>query len=90
MFVFDSIKGTLDFGNEVIFLTGREIEIFEILNKNKNKCTSLGTFAEEIYGEDTERYREDIRILMWRMKKKIGHKIKIRTFYGKGYVLIEV
>ena len=88
MYKFDSLKGKIEIKNNVILLTARETEIFEILDRNKKKYTTLSELAEEVYGEDTERYRENVRILMWRLKKKLENYIKIRTFYGKGFLIV--
>lgn len=92
--VFEEEKRKVKIFNVEYELSGRELKLFELLFKNKNKIVSVDEIIEYIWPQrvDSKKYEvspEEVRQVVYRLRKRLdpyGNRL-IKTFRGEGFML---
>lgn len=90
---FNSLKGEIKINNQIIKLTSKESQIFEILIKNKNIVVSKEQLMEKIWGFQSDIELNNIEVYLSYLRKKIAKSdcgIIIETIRARGYCLKEI
>ncbi len=90
---FNSLKGEITTNSQIIKLTSKESQIFEILIKNKNMVVSKEQLMERIWGFQTDIELNNIEVYLSYLRKKLAMSdcgIAIETIRARGYCLREV
>jgi DNA-binding response OmpR family regulator len=90
---FNSLKGEIKTSGQIIKLTSKESQIFEILIKNKNMVVSKEQLMERIWGFQTDIELNNIEVYLSYLRKKLAISdcgIAIETIRARGYCLREV
>lgn len=90
---FNSSRGEIKINDQIIKLTSKESQIFEILIKNKNLVVSKEQLMEKIWGFQTDVELNNIEVYLSYLRKKLSKTdcgIVIETIRARGYCLKEV
>ncbi len=75
--------------DKTIYLTKININIFELLYKNKNKVVTYNEIIYKIYKTEPDEYlKSSIRQHISLLKKKLNKYITIKNIYNTGYIMI--
>lgn len=83
-------NGKISCQNNEMTISGKELELFEILMINKKQTISRETLANKIWGynSDTEYNNVEVYISFLRKKLKLlKSRVEIKTVRGIGYIL---
>ncbi len=78
--------------NEVVTLTFKESQIFELLVYNKNNTIKKETIYEKIWGYDSEIESNSLEAYISYLRKKVAKvsdSVQLKTVRGVGYVINE-
>lgn len=90
---FNSLKGEICLDSNIIKLSSKESQIFEILVKNKNRVVTKEQLLEKIWGFQSDVELNNIEVYLSYLRKKLalpGCGIVIETIRGSGYCMKEV
>ena len=84
--------GELKCNDKSIFITGKELELLEILLLNKKQIVNKETIANKVWGFDSEAEYNNVEVYISFLRKKIKlikSKVGIMTIRGLGYKMEE-
>lgn len=84
--------GELKCNDKSIFITGKELELLEILLLNKKQIVNKETIANKVWGFDSEAEYNNVEVYISFLRKKIKlikSKVCIKTIRGLGYKMEE-
>lgn len=77
-------------GNNEIQISGKELDLFELLLMNKNQVSTKENIIERIWGYDSEAEYNNVEVYITFIRRKlklINSKVKIKAVRGLGYKL---
>lgn len=84
----DTESRQCSFKDEVVFLTGREVSLLELLMLRQNKVVSKSKILEHLCNFNEDLSENAVEANISRLRKKLhGYGIEIRTIRGIGYLL---
>lgn len=86
----DMRTGKMISNNNEITINGKELDLLEILLLNKNQIVSRESFANKIWGYNSDAEYNNVEVYMSFLRKKlklIKSKVKIKAVRGIGYKL---
>lgn len=86
----DIRTGKMISNNNEITINGKELDLLEILLLNKNQIVSRESFANKIWGYNSEAEYNNVEVYMSFLRKKlklIKSNVKIKAVRGIGYKL---
>jgi len=90
--VLDQLSRTVTQGNQPIELTTRQFDVLAYLLKHKNEVVSREMMARDIWHAETATWTNLIEVQVNRLRNKLenqGHKLRLHTIRGEGYLLGE-
>lgn len=84
--------GELKCKDKSIFITGKELELLEILLLNKKQIVNKETIANKVWGFDSEAEYNNVEVYISFLRKKIKlikSKVRVKTIRGLGYKMEE-
>ncbi|HVY15969.1 MAG TPA: response regulator transcription factor [Rhodopila sp.] len=79
------------FGKAEIHLTGREMDILEVLMLRRDSIVTKSTLLDQLYGGIDQPNAKILDVLVCRLRKKLeqaGAEHLIRTVWGHGYTVV--
>jgi DNA-binding response OmpR family regulator len=90
--LFNPHKGEISCREQIVRLTVREVQLLEMLIKNRDLVLSKSQILEKVWGYDTEVDLNNVEVYLSYLRKKLS-KLKggviIQTIWGIGYCLKE-
>jgi len=90
---FNPLKGEINTNGNIIKLSSKESQIFEILARNKNMVVTKEQLLEKIWGFQSDVDLNNIEVYLSHLRKKLsssGCGVVIETIRGSGYCIKEV
>ncbi|UPQ77839.1 response regulator transcription factor [Flavobacterium azooxidireducens] len=86
-FLFNSIKQTLTFKNNIENLTHRETLLLQLLSENKNEIIDRSIILKKIWGDDDFFNGRSMDVFITKLRKKLQQdpSIQIINIRGQGY-----
>ena len=82
---------TVEVENQVVHLTGKEYQMFELLSLRKGTTLTKEMFLNHLYGGMDEPELKIIDVFICKLRKKLsqatGGENYVETVWGRGYVL---
>lgn len=90
-FLFDAVRQTLQFGQDVMTLTHRESALLALLIENRNEVLDRSAVLRKIWGDDDFFNGRSMDVFITKLRKKLSRdpKIQILNVRGLGYKLID-
>ena len=83
-------NGKIHCENNEITISGKELELLEILMINKNQAVSREILADKIWGYNSDAEYNNVEVYISFLRKKLKllkSKVEIKTVRGIGYIL---
>lgn len=85
---FDSLSGTLRFGEDIFRLRNRELRLFEVFANSPNQIFSKTKLLDRLFSYDEPASENAIEVYVGRLRKHLqGTRAQIVTVRGLGYRL---
>jgi DNA-binding response OmpR family regulator len=85
---FDLKNAKISCGEKEISISGKELELLEVLLVNKNQTINREKLADKIWGYDSEVEYNNVEVYISFLRKKLKllkSRVKIKTIRGIGY-----
>jgi two-component system, OmpR family, response regulator VanR len=83
----DPGRGTVHRSGRPIALTHRELGVLELLMRAEGRIVSAETLLERVWDENADPFTTSVRVIMSRLRRKLGEPPLIETVVGRGYRL---
>lgn len=87
--VLDPQRHQVECAGNPIILQPREFTLLEFLMRHPNRVFTLDALIANVWDYDAETTELSVRVVVARLRKKLGNCSPIRTIYGGGYKLVE-
>jgi DNA-binding response OmpR family regulator len=74
-------------GGLTVMLTPREMAVLEILLRAEGQIVSTETLLDRAWDEHADPFTTSVRVIVSRLRSKLGEPVAIATVVGKGYRL---
>ena len=74
-------------GGSPVRLTSREFAVLEILLRAQGRVVSSEELLERAWDEHADPFTSSVRVMVSRLRTKLGEPALIRTVVGRGYQL---
>lgn len=91
--IFNPYKNEISHSGQVVHLTAKESQLFEMFVKNRNLVLSKDQILEKVWGYDSDVDLNNVEVYLSYLRKKLAlldGGIVIQTVRGVGYCLKEV
>jgi DNA-binding response OmpR family regulator len=83
----DPGRGTVRRAGTDVVLTHRELGVLELLLRAEGRIVSAETILEHVWDENADPFTSSVRVIMSRLRRKLGDPPLIETVVGRGYRL---
>ena len=89
-YVFNPVRQTLQFENDVLLLTHRESALLELLIEHKNEVLDRSSVLKKIWGDDDFFNGRSMDVFITKLRKKLNRdaSLQILNVRGLGYKLL--
>jgi len=81
----DPGRGIARRGGDQIALTHRELGVLELLLRAEGRIVSAEALLERVWDEHADPFTSSVRVIMSRLRRKLGDPPLIQTVVGRGY-----
>jgi DNA-binding response OmpR family regulator len=78
-------RGTVRRNEREIALTHRELGVLELLLRADGRIVSAEELLERVWDENADPFTTSVRVIMSRLRRKLGEPPLIHTVVGRGY-----
>lgn len=83
----DPARGVVTRGGRGLALTHRELAVLELLMRADGQIVSAERLLEKVWDEYADPFTSSVRVIMSRLRRKLGEPAVIETMVGRGYRL---
>lgn len=81
----DPGRGSVRRAGRAIALTHRELGVLELLMRAQGQIVSAESLLERVWDENADPFTSSVRVIMSRLRRKLGDPPVIETVIGRGY-----